>query len=114
MALDVDRAALAAVSTGGMLGALARFGIAAALPHPPGGFPWSTWVVNVSGCFLIGVLNTRVERRLPRLFLGTGVLGGYTTFSTAIAETSQAGLIYLAATLAGAVLAVLAGSLLAR
>ena len=114
MALDVDRAALAAVSAGGMLGALARFGIATALPHPPAGFPWSTWLVNVSGCFLIGILNARVQRRLPRLFLGAGVLGGYTTFSTAIAEVSGAGLIYLAATLTGSLLAVLAGAVLAE
>lgn len=114
MDLDVDRAALAAVTAGGALGALTRYGIASAWPYTPGGFPWSTWLINVTGCFLIGVLHTRVRRRLPRLLLGTGFLGGYTTFSTAIVEVSQAGLIYLAATLIGAVLAVLAGSLVAR
>ncbi|GIE35561.1 putative fluoride ion transporter CrcB 1 [Actinoplanes italicus] len=114
MDLDVKRADLAAVAAGGVLGALARYGIGTVYPYTQGDFPWSTWVINVSGCFLIGVLNTRVQRRLPRLLLGTGFLGGYTTFSTAIVEVSQAGLIYLATTLIGAVVAVTAGSLLAR
>ena len=49
---------LAAISTGGALGALARCGVGAAWPHVPGGFPWSTWAINVSGCLLIGVLQT--------------------------------------------------------
>ncbi|GIE81105.1 hypothetical protein Aph02nite_70550 [Actinoplanes philippinensis] len=114
MDLDVHPADLAAVAAGGVLGALTRFGIATAWPHEPGGFPWATWAINVSGCFLIGVLYTRVRGRIPRLLLGTGFLGGYTTFSTAIAEVSQAGLVYLAATLIGAVAAVAAGSVLAR
>jgi CrcB protein len=114
MDLDVHPTDLAAVTAGGVLGALARYGIATAWPHDPGGFPWSIWVINVSGCFLIGILHTRIQGRLPRLLLGTGFLGGYTTFSTAIAEVSQAGLVYLAATLIGAVVAVTAGSLLAR
>ncbi|MEU4622570.1 CrcB family protein [Actinoplanes sp. NPDC023801] len=114
MDLDVNRSDLAAVAAGGVLGALARYALATTWPYTPGAFPWSTWVINVSGCFLIGVLNTRVRRRLPRLLLGTGFLGGYTTFSTAVVEISDAGLIYLAATLIGAVAAVTAGSLLAR
>jgi CrcB protein len=109
MALDVDRSALLAVAAGGVLGALTRFAVAEAWP----GTPWATWVVNVSGCFLIGVLYTLVDRRLPRLFLGTGVLGGYTTFSTATVQIFEAGLGYLAATLIGALLATWAGSALA-
>jgi CrcB protein len=114
MDLDVHPADLAAVAAGGVLGALARFGIATAWPHGSGGFPWSTWVINVSGCFLIGVLHTRIRGRIPRLLLGTGFLGGYTTFSTAIAEVSQAGFVYPAATLIGAVVAVAAGTAVAR
>lgn len=109
MDLDVDRPALFAVAAGGVLGAVARYAIAAAWP----GTPWATWVVNISGCFLIGVLYTLVDRRLPRLFLGTGLLGGYTTFSTATVQISEAGLPYLAATLIGALLAVWAGHVLA-
>ena len=109
MDLDVDRRAIAAVSAGGVLGALARLAVSTALS----GSPWSTWLVNVTGCFLIGVLYTLVERRMPRLFLGTGLLGGYTTFSTATVQVETAGLPYLAATLIGSLLAAWAGSLLA-
>ncbi|MEV6306199.1 CrcB family protein [Actinoplanes sp. NPDC051861] len=109
MDLDVDRAALVAVSAGGVLGALARYAISAAWP----GTPWATWAINVSGCFLIGALYTLVDRRIPRLFLGTGVLGGYTTFSTATVQVPEAGLGYLAATLIGSLLAAWAGSALA-
>ncbi|WP_433793170.1 FluC/FEX family fluoride channel [Actinoplanes sp. CA-252034] len=114
MDTEVRPVDLAAVAAGGVLGALARYGLASAWPYPPDGFPWSTWVINVSGCFLIGVLYTRTRRPLPRLLLGTGFLGGYTTFSTAIAEVSRAGLVYLVATLIGALVAVAAGSAVAR
>lgn len=113
---------LAAVSAGGVLGALARYGVSVAWPHAPGAFAWSTWAVNVSGCFLIGVLSVAVERRLSHRplvlpFLGVGVLGGYTTFSTFAAEVWQArpavALLSLAATVLGALLAVAAGTALA-
>jgi CrcB protein len=76
---------LAAV--GGALGALARWGLAAALPHSPGGWPWSTLLVNLVGCLLIGVLLAVLLARFPhspwlRPFLAVGVLGGFTTYST--------------------------------
>jgi CrcB protein len=114
---------LGAVSAGGVCGALARYGLGRAWPHPDGGFPYSTFVINVSGCLLIGVLMVIVTevatgRRLLRPFAGVGVLGGYTTFSTYVVDihrTAAAGapwtaLAYLAATLVGALLAVWAGS----
>src|SRR6476661_3436681 len=74
------------VAAGGALGAVARWALAEALPHEAGSFPWSTWVTNVLGCFLIGVLMVVVverwpDRRLVRPFFGTGILGGFTTFS---------------------------------
>lgn len=77
---------LAAVSAGGVLGALARYAVGLAAPPSPTGFPWGIFAVNVTGCALIGVLLVLVTevwpgRRLLRPFLGTGVLGGYTTFS---------------------------------
>ncbi|GIE98382.1 fluoride efflux transporter FluC [Paractinoplanes rishiriensis] len=110
---------LAAVSAGGVLGALARYGLGVAWPHPPHGFPWATWTINVSGSFLIGVLMTAVARWRPnqrylRPFLGIGVLGGFTTFSTSIVDVQHAppaiALLYLFATLIGALLAVWLGS----
>ncbi|GAA2626257.1 fluoride efflux transporter FluC [Paractinoplanes durhamensis] len=119
---ELDLAVLAAISAGGVLGALARYGVAAAWPHPAGGFPWSTLLINVSGCFLIGVLMvivTRVtpQQRLLRPFAGVGVLGGYTTFSTYIVDiyrtTPWAALAYLGITLVGAMTAVWAGAELA-
>jgi CrcB protein len=77
---------LAAIATGGILGAEARYGLGVALPHTDQQFPWSTLVINVTGCLLIGVLMTVLLRmpsphRLIRPFLGVGVLGGYTTYS---------------------------------
>ena len=121
MTSAADARVLAAVAAGGVLGALARYAVTLAWPHPAGAFPWATWVVNVSGCFLIGVLMTMIERRRPdrpllRPFLGVGVLGGYTTFSTAATDAlvSRPGvaLLYVAATLVGAMVAVWAGSAL--
>jgi fluoride exporter len=114
---------LAAISAGGVLGALARYGLQTAFPHQPGGFPWATFAVNVSGCFLIGVLMVLVTqvwtaRPLLRPFLGVGVLGGFTTFSTYVVDIQQAitaaaattGLAYLAATLVAALIAVFLGT----
>lgn len=78
---------LGAIAVGGALGAEARYGLGVVVVHAPGGWPWSTLIVNVSGSLLIGVLMaiiTELPRphRLIRPFLGVGVLGGYTTFST--------------------------------
>ena len=110
---------LAAISAGGVLGAVSRYGISVAWPPGPHGFPWSTWIVNVTGCLLIGVLmvliaGLRPQQRLIRPFWGIGVLGGYTTFSTASVDVLRAapgtGLIYLGLTLIGALLAVWAGT----
>jgi CrcB protein len=116
---------LAAISAGGVIGALARYGLATAWPHDPAGFSWAIWTVNVSGCFLIGVLMVLIARRLPkqrliRPFFGVGILGGYTTFSTSVVDVQQAAahgaagvaVLYLGATVVGALLAVWAGSTL--
>jgi fluoride exporter len=78
---------LAAVAVGGIVGAEARYGLGVALPHDPDRWPWSTLLVNASGCLLIGVLLVvllELTRPHPLLrpLLGVGVLGGYTTFST--------------------------------
>ncbi|MDG4795843.1 fluoride efflux transporter CrcB [Micromonospora sp. WMMD1082] len=118
---------LLAIAVGGVVGSLARHGLSVAVPHPPDGFPWATFTVNVSGCLLIGVLMVLITEawtapRLVRPFLGVGVLGGYTTFSTYAVEVQQAvavgaartALWYLAGTLVAALTAVRVGMTLTR
>ncbi|WOX24293.1 CrcB family protein [Streptomyces solicathayae] len=83
------------VAVGGALGAAARYGAALAWPTRAGAFPWTTFGVNVLGCALIGVLMVAVTETaapphpLVRPFLGTGVLGGFTTFSTYTLDTRR-------------------------
>lgn len=79
---------LGLVALGGALGALARFGLAGTVARIAGTrYPWGTTAVNLSGCFLFGLLWAMIEHRLPaphgaRMILLTGFLGAYTTFST--------------------------------
>ena len=97
------------------------------MPTAAGGLPWSTLIVNATGCLLIGVLmvlivEARATHRLVRPFLGVGVLGGYTTFSTYAVDAQvliAAGrpgvaLGYLAGTAVAAVFAVQLGVVLTR
>jgi CrcB protein len=74
------------VAAGGALGAAARYGVAQAWPTPAHGFPWATLAVNVTGCLAIGFLLGVDRSPRVRAFLGTGVLGGFTTFSTYAVE----------------------------
>ena len=78
---------LATIALGGSLGGLARYGLELAFPAQPGRVPWGTFTANVVGCLLIGVLMVLITEvwsphRLVRPFLGVGLLGGFTTFST--------------------------------
>jgi len=78
---------LLAVFVGGALGALARWGLDAAMPFGGHGWPWATFTANVAGTALLGYLVTRLQERLPpstfrRPLLGTGLCGALTTFST--------------------------------
>lgn len=80
------------VAAGGAIGAVLRYLLGSWIQGRLGpDFPWGTFVVNVSGCLLIGAVLGVVERgALPaeaRLFVAVGVLGGYTTFSTFGYET---------------------------
>ena len=85
---------LAIVFVGGAAGGLARWGLAAVFPVHPGRFPWATFGTNVVGCLLIGVLMTLLlahgnPHRLIRPFVGVGILGGFTTFSTFVVEADR-------------------------
>ena len=54
---------LGSVFIGGVAGALARAGVAEALPHDPGHWPWATLLVNVAGAFVLGVAAAELGRR---------------------------------------------------
>ena len=110
---------VAMVSLGGAVGATARYGASLLWPAQTGGFPWTTFWINVVGCAVIGVFLVLVTEvwathRLVRPFFGTGVLGGFTTFSTYAVDIQKlvdeghptTALAYLAATLLAALAAV--------
>ncbi|MFE6972115.1 fluoride efflux transporter CrcB [Streptomyces sp. NPDC057682] len=112
-------AVVAVVALGGAVGACARYGASLLWPTPAGGFPWTTLVVNATGCAVIGVFMVVINEawpvhRLVRPFFGTGVLGGFTTFSTYAVDIerlvdggrARTGLAYLALTLCTALAAV--------
>lgn len=83
-----------AVAAGGALGAVARYAMAGAVQRAAGGvFPWGTLAVNILGALLMGAIVEGAARlwTMPadiRLFLVTGVLGGFTTFSAFSLETA--------------------------
>ena len=85
--MRVDRRELAAIFAGGVIGALARLGLVEALAPTPGEWPWATFIANIAGALALGYFTTRLQERLPlsayrRPFLGTGLCGALTTFST--------------------------------
>ncbi len=125
--MRVDRRELAAIFLGGFLGAIARLGLVEALPPRAGAWPWATFAANIAGAFALGYFTTRLQERLPlsayrRPFLGTGVCGALTTFSTMQLELLDmlddgAGALaagYAAASLAAGLLAVAAATNLVR
>jgi CrcB protein len=104
--LPLDRQELAAIFAGGFLGAIARAALAQSWTAGPDQWPWATFIVNMLGAALLGYFVTRLQERLPpslyrRAFLGTGICGALTTFSTVMVE--------LARMLEGAHLALAAG-----
>lgn len=115
------------VALGGALGATARYGVQSAWPTAAGGIPWATLTVNAVGCAVIGVFmvvvgSLRTVHPLLRPFFGTGVLGGFTTFSTYAGDTdtllaaghTREALVYLTVTLAAALAAVWSAAWLTR
>lgn len=112
---------VAAVAAGGAIGAVARWAVGLGVHAPLG-----TFLINVVGCLAIGalleVLTTRPSNPLLRPFLATGVLGGFTTFSTYAVDAQHLllggqvglGLLYLVGTLVTALAATATGMRLAR
>jgi len=87
---------LVVLALGGAIGAGARYAAGLAWPTPSGAFPWTTVVINVVGCALMGALMVLTHERFAtppwlRPFLGTGVLGGFTTFSTYAVDVDRLG-----------------------
>lgn len=80
------------VLVGGALGTAARAAAESAAPPAPDGVPWATLLVNLVGSFALGALVGLLgdppagRRHGARLLLGTGVLGGFTTYSTFVVE----------------------------
>lgn len=110
-----------AVSLGGGLGAVLRWLAGTSVP----GGPWTTMGMNWIGCLALGFFGTWALQRVPetvRLGVGTGVLGGFTTFSTFSVETLRflqagevgAAVFYVGASLIGGVLLAALGIRLAR
>lgn len=83
------------VGAGGFIGAVARYAVGAwCETFWRREFPLGTFLVNVSGCFVLGLFVTLASERLPidaswRLFVATGFVGAYTTFSTFEYETQR-------------------------
>ncbi|AUC09707.1 fluoride efflux transporter CrcB [Agrobacterium pusense] len=116
------------VAAGGAIGSVFRYLVGVWSVRLAGvNFPWGTLTVNVVGSFLIGLLVELVARRLNasmemRLFLVTGVLGGFTTFSSfsldavSLYERGALGLsaVYVLASLSVSIAAVFAGLALGR
>ncbi len=73
-----------------MAGASLRYALSRVVT-PSGAFPWATFVTNVSGCFVLGVVLAWTHHRPSidprvRLFVATGIIGAYTTMSTYAVE----------------------------
>ncbi len=82
-----DRQELAAIFAGGAVGAVVRVWLARRFVSADDGWPWTIFLVNISGSFALAFFATRLQERLPpstyrRPLLATGFCGAYTTFST--------------------------------
>jgi CrcB protein len=122
-----DPRELASIFAGGALGAVARIALGRLPVAGAPSWPWITLLINLGGAFALGYFATRLQERLPlstyrRPFLGTGLCGGLTTFSTMqvellkIIDARHYGLAtgYAAVSLLGGFLAVHLASALVR
>lgn len=81
------------VGCGGFIGALLRYACSQLLGGvPSGAFPFATFAINLGGSFVIGIMSVLLpalfpDSKAPLLFVSTGILGGFTTFSTFSLET---------------------------
>lgn len=84
-----------AVALGGALGSLLRWAVEVILPAQPGDVPWGTLLVNVLGAAALGAVIVVLDRgqvsESRRAFLTTGLLGGFTTFSTYAVQVAMLG-----------------------
>jgi CrcB protein len=84
----LDWRSIAAIGVGGGIGSILRYLVTLGMTQQFGpGYPWATFTINVTGSFIIGLVFELAQTRMGfspvlRLFLMTGILGGYTTFST--------------------------------
>lgn len=85
------------IGLGGALGTALRFALETALPAPAGTWPWTTFWINITGAFVLAALLESLTvlgpdegwlRRI-RWGVGTGILGGFTTYSTFMVETAR-------------------------
>jgi fluoride exporter len=121
--VGISLSGLVLVALGGALGSVLRWLGATGMTRLAGvGFPWGTLLVNVVGSFAIGVAAARIASVEWRLFVITGLLGGFTTYSAFNEETlaawragaSLAAIAYLAATVVVCLAAGVAGAAVAR
>ena len=87
------------IGLGGAVGTLIRWGIELAVPASPDVWPWATFLINITGALILAALlevlmlsgpDTGWRRRV-RLTVGTGVLGGFTTYSSFMVEAARLG-----------------------
>lgn len=85
------------IFAGCVLGTFSRAALSTAFPHDEAGWPWATFWINVVGSVVLGALLEALSRagddsgwrRAVRLGVGTGVVGGFTTYSTFVLEIDQ-------------------------